>query len=135
MVIRSLRRVSRDPYGASGIRCDQEQHAYLRTAAILPFDSCLYRDGMGFVDSCTGHAVSVFAWYVNASGNAPPLTAYLDTPASWTLAHLKAHLEPITGVPPGSQQLTLQLGSQPAVALSAANKEQTQLSARDTLMG
>ncbi|KAF2660208.1 hypothetical protein K491DRAFT_589688 [Lophiostoma macrostomum CBS 122681] len=48
---------------------------------------------------------------------------------SWTLAHLKTRLEPITGVPAGSQQLTLQRGSQPAVALSAANEEQTQLSA------
>jgi hypothetical protein len=48
---------------------------------------------------------------------------------SWTLAHLKARLEPITGVPAACQQLTLQLGSQPAVALSAANEEQTQLSA------
>ena len=48
---------------------------------------------------------------------------------SWTLAHFKTRLEPITGVPAGCQQLTLQLGSQQAVPLNAADEEQTQLSA------
>ncbi|KAF2016628.1 hypothetical protein BU24DRAFT_423011 [Aaosphaeria arxii CBS 175.79] len=48
---------------------------------------------------------------------------------SWTIAHLKARLEPITGVPAGSQQLTLRVGSQDAVAITSSNEEQTQLSA------
>lgn len=48
---------------------------------------------------------------------------------SWTIAHLKTRLEPITGVPAGSQQLTLRVGSQDGIAISAADEEQTQLAA------
>jgi tubulin-specific chaperone B len=46
---------------------------------------------------------------------------------SWTLAHLKSRLEPITGVPAGSQQLSLRIASQDAVPLAAADEEQTRL--------
>ena len=31
---------------------------------------------------------------------------------SWTISHLKAKLEPITGIPPGAQKLTLRLPDQ-----------------------
>ncbi|KAF2688607.1 hypothetical protein K458DRAFT_414331 [Lentithecium fluviatile CBS 122367] len=48
---------------------------------------------------------------------------------SWTIAHLKTRLEPITGVPAGCQQLTLRVGSQDALAITAADEEQTQLGA------
>lgn len=48
---------------------------------------------------------------------------------SWTIAHLKERLEPITGIPASSQELTLKLGgSQSATAVSALNEETTQLS-------
>jgi tubulin-folding cofactor B len=48
---------------------------------------------------------------------------------SWSIAVLKARLEPITGIPAGSQQLTLRLGSQDAVPITAADEEHAQLSA------
>jgi hypothetical protein len=46
---------------------------------------------------------------------------------SWTIAHLKSRLEPITGVPAGSQQLSLRVASQEAVPISAVDEEQTRL--------
>src|SRR4051812_35640590 len=46
---------------------------------------------------------------------------------SWTLAHFKTRLEPITGIPPSSQKLTLRLGSQEPSAIEAANEDATQL--------
>jgi hypothetical protein len=46
---------------------------------------------------------------------------------SWSIAHLKSRLEPITGIPVSSQQLTLRIGSQDAIAITAADEEQTQL--------
>jgi tubulin-folding cofactor B len=46
---------------------------------------------------------------------------------SWTIAHLKIRLEPITGIPAGCQQLALKIGSQEPVAIEAADEEQTQL--------
>lgn len=46
---------------------------------------------------------------------------------SWTIAHLKSRLEPITGVPAGSQQLTLRVASQDAVPITAPDEEQTTL--------
>lgn len=46
---------------------------------------------------------------------------------SWTIAHLKSRLEPITGVPAGSQQLSLRVASQDAIPITAADEEQTQL--------
>ncbi|KAH7117927.1 CAP Gly-rich domain-containing protein [Dendryphion nanum] len=48
---------------------------------------------------------------------------------SWSIAHLKSRLEPITGVPASSQQLSLRAGSQDVVSISAADEETTQLAA------
>ena len=48
---------------------------------------------------------------------------------SWSIAQLKARLEPITGVPANCQQLSLRVASQDAVALVAADEEQTRLAA------
>ncbi|KAF2002510.1 hypothetical protein P154DRAFT_140203 [Amniculicola lignicola CBS 123094] len=48
---------------------------------------------------------------------------------SWTIAAFKTRLEPITGIPTGCQQLSLRVGSQDAVAITAADEEQTQLGA------
>ncbi|KAI8943591.1 hypothetical protein NX059_001583 [Plenodomus lindquistii] len=48
---------------------------------------------------------------------------------SWSIAHLKTRLEPITGVPASSQKLSLRFGSQDAVALVAHDEEQTRLAA------
>ncbi|KAF1961373.1 hypothetical protein CC80DRAFT_488663 [Byssothecium circinans] len=48
---------------------------------------------------------------------------------SWTIAHFKTRLEPITGIPSHCQQLSLRVGSQDPVAISAADEEQTQLAA------
>jgi tubulin-folding cofactor B len=46
---------------------------------------------------------------------------------SWTIAHLKSRLEPITGIPAGSQQLSLRVASQDAIPITAADEEQTHL--------
>lgn len=46
---------------------------------------------------------------------------------SWSIAHLKNRLEPITGVPASSQQLSLRVGSQDAVPITAQDEEQTRL--------
>ncbi|KAF2878430.1 CAP Gly-rich domain-containing protein [Massariosphaeria phaeospora] len=46
---------------------------------------------------------------------------------SWSIAHLKTRLEPITGIPASCQQLTLRVGTQDAIAIIAADEEQTQL--------
>ena len=46
---------------------------------------------------------------------------------SWSIAHLKTRLEPITGVPASSQQLSLRVGSQDAVPITAQDEEQAQL--------
>ncbi|EDU46498.1 tubulin-folding cofactor B [Pyrenophora tritici-repentis Pt-1C-BFP] len=48
---------------------------------------------------------------------------------SWSIAQLKARLEPITGVPASCQQLSLRVGSQDAVAISAVDEKQTRLAA------
>ncbi|KAL2350429.1 tubulin-specific chaperone-like protein B [Cryomyces antarcticus] len=47
---------------------------------------------------------------------------------SWSIAHLKTKLEPITGIPASSQKLTLKIASQPVTAIEAANEENVQLS-------
>ncbi|KAF4314239.1 putative cap-gly domain-containing protein [Botryosphaeria dothidea] len=47
---------------------------------------------------------------------------------SWSLAHLKTRLEPVTGIPASSQKLSLRIGSQAPVPLEAANEEATRLS-------
>lgn len=46
---------------------------------------------------------------------------------TWTIAHLKSRLEPITGIPSSTQSLSFRIGSQDAVPLEAANEEHTQL--------
>jgi hypothetical protein len=46
---------------------------------------------------------------------------------SWTIGQLKAKLEPVTGIPPLSQKLTLRLGSQQSVPIEAVDEENTQL--------
>ena len=48
---------------------------------------------------------------------------------SWTIGQLKARLEPVTGIPPLSQKLTLKLGSGQAVHIEAVDEENTQLGA------
>lgn len=46
---------------------------------------------------------------------------------SWTIDQLKTKLEPITGVPPSSQKLTLKLPGQQSIPIQAADEENTQL--------
>ncbi|KAK7182890.1 cell polarity protein alp11 [Paraphaeosphaeria sporulosa] len=48
---------------------------------------------------------------------------------SWTIAHLKARLEPITGIPASCQQLTLRVGSQDPIPIAAADEDAAQLAA------
>lgn len=49
------------------------------------------------------------------------------TPA-WTISQLKTKLEPITGIPPGCQRLSLKATTaSPGVPLEAADEETTQL--------
>lgn len=48
---------------------------------------------------------------------------------SWTIAHLKARLEPVTGVPATCQRLTLKIGSQPPQFVQAADEDSTQIGA------
>ncbi|KIV99112.1 uncharacterized protein PV09_09208 [Verruconis gallopava] len=48
---------------------------------------------------------------------------------SWTIAHFKSRLEPITGIPSAAQKLTLRTASHDAIAIEAASEEQTQLAA------
>jgi len=46
---------------------------------------------------------------------------------SWTIGQLKAKLEPITGIPPLSQKLSLRMGNQQGVPIEALDEENTQL--------
>ena len=47
---------------------------------------------------------------------------------SWTISHLKTKLFPITGIPEGSQRLTLRSATRPTpVSISAADEEKTTL--------
>lgn len=46
---------------------------------------------------------------------------------SWTIAQLKARLEPITGIPATCQKLSLRLGSEVATTIEAADEDSTQL--------
>jgi len=48
---------------------------------------------------------------------------------SWSIAHFKTRLEPITGIPASSQKLTLRVGTQDGTAIEADDEEKTQLSA------
>lgn len=46
---------------------------------------------------------------------------------SWTIGQLKAKLEPITGVPPLSQKLSLKSAGGEKIAIEAADEENTRL--------
>ena len=47
---------------------------------------------------------------------------------SWTISQLKAKLEPVTGIPPASQQLVLRLpGQQPDVTVEAEHEDSVQI--------
>lgn len=46
---------------------------------------------------------------------------------SWTIAHLKGRLEPITGIPASCQRLSLKFGSQAPQPIEAADEETTLL--------
>ena len=46
---------------------------------------------------------------------------------SWSIAVLKARLEPITGVPATCQRLSLKVGSQPPHAIEAQDEDKTQI--------
>ena len=46
---------------------------------------------------------------------------------SWTIGQLKAKLEPVTGIPPSSQTLTLKLGSQQSVLVQAVDENNARL--------
>ena len=48
---------------------------------------------------------------------------------SWTIGHLKARLEPITGVPPLSQKLSLKTSDGQVIPIEASDEENTRLSA------
>ncbi|KAI6778770.1 Cell polarity protein-like protein [Emericellopsis cladophorae] len=48
---------------------------------------------------------------------------------SWTIGQLKARLEPITGVPPPSQTLSLKTSDGQVIPIEASDEENTQLSA------
>lgn len=47
---------------------------------------------------------------------------------SWTIAHLKGRLEPITGIPAGCQRLQLKIASQTPRAIEAVDEEAVQVS-------
>ncbi|SLM34309.1 Ubiquitin-related domain [Lasallia pustulata] len=46
---------------------------------------------------------------------------------SWSVAHLKTKLEPVTGVPPSSQRLSLRVPNQSGIAIEAADEESVEL--------
>ena len=46
---------------------------------------------------------------------------------SWTIAHLKTKLEPITGIPPSCQKLSLRLPGQQDVVIEAADEDVTEV--------
>ena len=47
---------------------------------------------------------------------------------SWSISHLKARLEPITGIPASCQRLSLRIASQAPQAIEAQDEDVTQLS-------
>jgi hypothetical protein len=61
--------------------------------------------------------------------NSPNSSSERRISPSWTIAHLKSRLEPITGVPASCQQLSLRVASQDAIPVTAADEEQTRLAA------
>lgn len=46
---------------------------------------------------------------------------------SWTIAQLKVKLEPVTGIPPSAQKLTLKLPDQESVVIEAEDEESVQI--------
>ena len=44
---------------------------------------------------------------------------------SWTIAHLKTRLEPVTGIPPSAQTLTMRLPDQQETSVIEAGDEET----------
>jgi len=46
---------------------------------------------------------------------------------SWSVAQLKTKLEPVTGIPPSSQRLTLRLPDQEGIPIEAEDEERVQL--------
>jgi len=61
-----------------------------------------------------------------SSENSGPNSERRITP-SWTIGQLKSKLEPVTGIPPGSQKLTLKLGSRQSIPIQAVDEETTQI--------
>ena len=47
---------------------------------------------------------------------------------SWTITQLRTKLEPITGIPPSCQKLSIQQAGTASVAIEAADEDSTQLS-------
>ena len=47
---------------------------------------------------------------------------------SWSIAQLKARLEPITGIPASAQRLALKVGSQESITVGASDEDATTLS-------
>lgn len=60
------------------------------------------------------------------SENSGPNSERRITPA-WTIWQLKGKLEPITGIPPSAQKLTLKLGSRQSIPIEAIDEETTQI--------
>ncbi|KAI9684697.1 MAG: hypothetical protein M1829_000072 [Trizodia sp. TS-e1964] len=46
---------------------------------------------------------------------------------SWSIAHLKSKLEPVTGIPPSAQRLSLRLANDPHIPVEAQDEESAQL--------
>jgi tubulin-folding cofactor B len=46
---------------------------------------------------------------------------------SWTIGQLKSKLEPVTGIPPLSQKLTLRVANQQGIPIESADEEHTEL--------
>jgi len=59
-----------------------------------------------------------------SSDNSGPNSERRITP-TWTIGQLKAKLEPITGIPPLAQKLTLILGSRQSIPIQALDEENT----------
>ena len=47
---------------------------------------------------------------------------------SWSISQLRAKLEPITGIPPSSQRISLKTATQETVPIAAADEDGTPLS-------
>ena len=56
--------------------------------------------------------------------NSPNASSERRITPSWTIAQLKTRLEPITGIPPGCQRLTLTLPGREPVPLAAADEDE-----------